>query len=100
MLLIPCPWCGACAQVEFSYGGDAARRRPPDPGQCSVEEWLDHVYLRDNPRGAHLEWWQHNAGCRQWIQVLRNTQTHEVMGAWDANARVEAPAAPAPEHGK
>ena len=31
MLLIPCPWCGARSQLEFTYGGDATVGRPkPD----------------------------------------------------------------------
>jgi sarcosine oxidase subunit delta len=78
MLLIPCPWCGPRAQIEFTYGGDAAVKRPaldaPD------EEWVAYVYLRDNPAGAHEELWQHSAGCRQWFRVRRDTRTHEILG--------------------
>jgi heterotetrameric sarcosine oxidase delta subunit len=81
MLLIPCPWCGPRAQTEFSYGGDATARRPADPDEVSREAWLDHVFLRDNPRGPHLEWWQHSAGCRRWLRVHRDTLTHEVLGS-------------------
>ena len=39
------------------------------------------VALRDNPRGAHVEWWQHNYGCRRWIAVQRNTLTHDVISS-------------------
>ena len=67
MLLIDCPHCGQRAHTEFSYGGDATVRRPDDPRAVSLETWLDYVYLRDNPRGAHTEWWQHTYGCRRWI---------------------------------
>jgi len=81
MLLIPCPHCGPRAQTEFTYGGDATVVRPADPQAVSEREWLDHVYLRDNPRGLHVEWWQHAAGCRQWIKVRRDTWTHAVLGA-------------------
>ena len=78
MLLIPCPHCGARAQVEFAYGGDATKRRPPDG--APDEAWYDYVYLRANPRGPHREWWLHHAGCGRWIRVTRDTATHEVLG--------------------
>ena len=79
MLLIPCPYCGARAQVEFAYGGDATRQRPPDG--APDEAWYDYVYLRGNPRGPHREWWLHHGGCGQWIRVTRDTATHAVLGA-------------------
>ena len=81
MLLITCPWCGPRAQIEFTYGGDASVVRPTDPDAVSAGEWLDHVYLRDNPRGPHDEWWQHSAGCRSWIRVRRDTWTHRMIGS-------------------
>jgi len=79
MLRIECPWCGARAQTEFAYGGDATVERPRDPDAATLGEWLDYVYLRDNPRGPHWEWWHHLAGCRRWIRVRRDTLTHEVL---------------------
>jgi len=39
---------------------------------------MEYVYLRDNPRGHHLEYWHHVAGCRQWIRVQRDTLTHRL----------------------
>ena len=81
MLLITCPWCGPRAQIEFTYGGDAGVARPADPDAVSAEAWLDHVYLRDNPRGPHDEWWQHTSGCRSWIKVRRDTWTHRMIGS-------------------
>ena len=81
MLLITCPWCGPRAQIEFAYGGDAGVVRPANPEAVSAGEWLDHVYLRDNPRGPHDEWWQHSAGCRAWVKVRRDTWTHRVLGS-------------------
>ena len=77
MLLIRCPWCGPRAQTEFTYGGDATVSRP-DPDNATTKEWLDSIYIRENPRGAHIEWWHHTAGCRRWLKVARNTLTHEV----------------------
>jgi len=77
VLLIPCPWCGARAQAEFSYGGDATSKRPatgaPD------EAWVAFVYQRANPAGPHDELWFHAAGCRQWFRVRRDTRTHEIL---------------------
>ena len=81
MLLIPCPHCGSRAQIEFAYGGDATVERPPDPDAVTVGEWHEHVYLRDNPRGPHREWWHHSVGCRRWLVVRRDTLTHEVLGS-------------------
>lgn len=78
MLIIKCPWCGERDHVEFTYGGDAGVTRP-DPSSDG-HEWLQYVYMRNNPRGPHREYWQHTAGCRQWIEVLRNTLTHEITG--------------------
>jgi len=77
---IPCPYCGLRDHTEFTYGGDATVERP-DPNTATDAQWADYIYTRDNPRGAHREWWQHNAGCRQWLVVQRDTRTHVVTGA-------------------
>jgi methylglutamate dehydrogenase subunit B len=79
MLLIPCPWCGPRAQVEFSYGGDAGPKRPPF--DAALDAWVEFVYLRNNPAGPHDELWFHAAGCRQWLRVRRDTRTHEILGS-------------------
>ena len=81
MLLIPCPHCGPRDATEFTYGGDANVRRPADPAALSDEQWAEYVYMRDNPRGEHSEWWQHSFGCRRWITVRRNTYTHDITTA-------------------
>ena len=75
MLRIPCPWCGERDHTEFSYGSDAARRRP-DPTVTDPALWYAHVYIRDNPRGRHHEYWHHSHGCGQWLRVERDTLTH------------------------
>jgi len=79
MLLIPCPHCGPSAQTEFTYGGDATVKRPADPEAVSLDEWLNYVYLRDNPSGPHREWWYHGSGCHQWVEVQRDTRTHRFI---------------------
>ncbi|WP_454857021.1 sarcosine oxidase subunit delta [Rhizobium binxianense] len=77
MLRIECPCCGLRDHTEFRYGGDATVERPahdnPDP-----EAWYRYVYIRANPKGSHLEYWQHVFGCRQWLTVERDTVSHEI----------------------
>ena len=63
--------------------------RPLDPQSVPVEAWLDHVYLRDNPRGSQVEWWHHSAGCRGWFRVERDTWTHEVLASGPPDAALE-----------
>ena len=79
MLLIPCPWCGPRAQLEFTYGGDATVKRPAPDAPAAA--WVGFVYLRDNPAGPHDELWFHDAGCRRWFRVRRDTRTHEILGS-------------------
>lgn len=77
MMLIPCPWCGLRAQIEFTYGGDASVSRPaPDAPQAA---WIDYVYFRDNPCGPIDELWYHGAGCQSWFKVRRDTRTHDIV---------------------
>lgn len=78
MLLIACPHCGPRPETEFAYGGDASARHPDDPAALSDEAWTDHVYFRDNPRGAHRELWFHAAGCGKWLIVERDTVAHSI----------------------
>ena len=81
MLLIRCPWCGPRDHTEFVYGGDATAKRPADPLVTSDEEWFAYIYLRDNPKGPHTEYWQHVLGCRRWFKLTRNTATNELGDA-------------------
>jgi methylglutamate dehydrogenase subunit B len=75
MLRLNCPICGVRDETEFTYGGDATLVRP-SMQQTNVEPWLEYVFLRDNPRGAHREYWLHSLGCRQWLVLERDTLTH------------------------
>jgi len=80
--LISCPHCGARPKEEFTIKGDANLTRPA--ADASAEDWYDYVYLRDNPRGLHREYWHHASGCRRWLIVERDTVTHKVHGVSDA----------------
>lgn len=77
MLRILCPVCGLRDETEFDYGGDATVKRPAQDNTDS-SAWHDYVFIRDNPRGAHHEYWHHVQGCRQWVVVERDTLTHKI----------------------
>ena len=83
MLLIPCPWCGARDETEFSYGGEAHIERPIKPAAMSDDQWADYLFLRTNPKGRHLERWVHSQGCRRWFNVERHTVSHEITAVYE-----------------
>ncbi len=76
---INCPCCGERPIDEFSYLGDATLKRPRTAGGEATREWHDYVYLRDNVRGPHYEYWHHAGGCRIWLVVHRDTLSHEIF---------------------
>jgi len=87
-MIIKCPHCGPREVSEFTYVGDATVKRPAgdDP---DMKKWAEYVFMRDNPRGAHIEHWQHTSGCRAFLKVQRNTVSHEIAqvvleGVWAA----------------
>ena len=89
MLRIECPLCGERQYTEFRYGGDAGKRRP-EHGTADLGAWHEYLFLFDNPKGMHREFWQHVQGCRQWLVVVRDTATDtvtEVMLARSAQRR-------------
>ena len=57
--------------------------------EVTDQEWDNFVYLRKSPRGKHLELWHHVSGCRQWIKVLRDTNTHEIFNTYKSEDKVE-----------
>lgn len=82
MLLIPCPYCGPRAETEFDYGGESHLTRPEPFGSVTDAEWGAYLYLRKNPKGAGRERWRHTHGCRQWLNLLRDTASHEILAAY------------------
>lgn len=90
MLLLTCPCCGVDAdETELSPGGEAHLKRF-GPG-ASDEDFEQYLFLRDNPRGVHLERWRHAYGCGKWFLAARCTQTLEVFGTYSAQTH-EPPA--------
>lgn len=85
---IPCPFCGCRDVSEFVYLGDASARRPDADAPDADTKFFEAVYLRDNPAGPHTELWYHASGCRGWLEVERNTKTHEILRAGFARDRV------------
>jgi sarcosine oxidase subunit delta len=86
---IDCCYCGVRGNEEFAYLGDANVERPDaDPARplddAVWQRWVDYVYLRDNPAGAHRELWQHVSGCRAWLVVTRDTRTHAILSVQPA----------------
>ncbi len=90
MQLIPCPWCGPRAHIEFRYHCDA-QALPRDWLRETVVEFESRTWLRDNHIGEHEEIWQHADGCRGWLVLSRNNLTHVV-----AKSLPMGPVAPAP----
>ena len=89
-MLIPCPHCGTRPVEEFTFLGDAKPARPTTNDPSSMDQWFDYVYLRENPRGRFDEYAHHSGGCRSWLVVSRNTETHEVYGAVTARDYAKA----------
>ena len=77
MLILTCPLCGERPYTEYRYGGDADKPRPVH-GAAEQKAWHDYLFVFDNPKGAHREYWQHVHGCRQWLLVVRDTASNAV----------------------
>ncbi|WP_299844487.1 sarcosine oxidase subunit delta [uncultured Roseovarius sp.] len=78
MILLPCPNCGPRDEGEFTYGGPQ-RQLPSLDGQSGTDDWLKALFHPQNPRGPMVELWYHASGCEAWIEVTRDTGTHEII---------------------
>lgn len=74
---IKCPYCGSLDLREFTYIGDAMRLSPAL--DANFDTWAEYVWERENPRGRHLEHWQHSYGCRQFLKIDRDMVSHEIF---------------------
>ena len=77
MLRIDCPFCGVRNHNEFTYLEDGSVAMPALTDTDS-HAWYEAVFLRDNPRGLHVEDWHHTQGCRMVLRVTRDTLTHQI----------------------
>jgi len=76
---IPCPCCGPRDRREFTYyGASVFLDRPAE--DAGLDAWDDYLHLRDNPAGVTRDLWYHDP-CQSWLEVERNTVTHEVLSA-------------------
>ena len=77
---LTCPLCGPRDRREFYYYGasDYLHRPGPDADDAA---WDNYLHLRDNPAGVTKDLWQHELGCAAWIEVTRNTVTHDVLSS-------------------
>ena len=82
MLLIPCPWCGPRDEIEFHYSGEAHIARPDDLDTLDDPAWAEYLFMRNNPKGPFAERWVHNAGCRRWFNLLRDTASHRILAVY------------------
>jgi sarcosine oxidase subunit delta len=83
VLVLTCPYCGVAAdETELAPGGEAHLKRF-GPGSSDAE-FEAYRFLRDNPRGVHLERWRHAYGCGKWFLAARHTVTMEVYGTYFA----------------
>lgn len=103
MFLIECPHCGEKRdQTEFAYGGEAHRARPEwDPARTD-RDWAAFVFMRKNTKGVLAERWNHQAGCRRWFNMLRNTATDDILAVYRIGepapeVRASLPATPSGE---
>ena len=102
MFVIRCPWCGERDLSDFAYGGEAHIARPKSSEAMNDAEWSGYVFQRTNPKGVHAERWNHQAGCRRWFNVLRNTATDDILAVYKIgvvrpDVRADLPATPSGE---
>ena len=77
MLWLTCPTCGARPIEEFRFGGE----QPGVPERITDADRrdLDYVWMLDNAEGPSVERWFHEAGCRRWQTLRRDTRTDEIL---------------------
>jgi sarcosine oxidase subunit delta len=77
---LTCPLCGPRDRREFYYYGASDYLHRPGP-EADDAAWDNYLHLRDNPAGVTKDLWQHELGCAAWIEVTRNTVTHDVLSS-------------------
>ncbi len=93
MLLIDCPFCGAHAEIEFRYAGEADLARPS--AAAGDGAWIEFLYFRRNPMGLHAERWRHTHGCGRFFNALRDTVSDRFVATYKPGEAPPAAAAAA-----
>ena len=89
MLRLECPVCGLRDHDEFTYLEDGSIAYPKLANE-NQDDWFNAVYLRENPRGRHIEKWHHTFGCRTVLLVERDTLTHVIGKIKPAHPKIAA----------
>jgi sarcosine oxidase subunit delta len=90
MLLIPCPYCGERAEIEFTYAGEAHRARPADTDSIGDDEWTAYLYMRRNYRGLLAERWRHSHGCGRFFNAIRDTVSDSIACSYEVGTQPPA----------
>ena len=86
MLIIDCPFCGPRDEREFEYCGPYREHRPDKMDNLSASDFIDYLIVPENPEGAGREFWWHKRGCGEWLLVVRDTKTHQVLSTVETDA--------------
>lgn len=79
-MIINHPLLGPRDASEFSYLGDAALMKRPNPkSETAAQDFYEYQYLRENTPGVMRELWYHEQGDRSWLVITRNISTHEII---------------------
>lgn len=74
---ITCPNCGPRPVEEYRFGGEIPA--VPDSVEGADARNVDYVWFFNNPQGPEVERWFHDAGCRRWLTLRRDTATDRVL---------------------
>ena len=80
MKIINCPLNGPRNAQEFVCGGEV-KLPPAQHNPCDEEnnrQWVEYVFMEENPQGVTREWWCHVASA-YWFIVERDTGTDEIL---------------------
>ncbi len=89
-MTIKCPYCGERSEAEYNFGGPAHLERPSHAAEVSDKEWGNYLFMLDNVKGISPERWCHSHGCGRWFNILRNTETHEILSIYKMGEGVKA----------
>jgi len=62
---------------EYGFGGEL--RGVPERITDQAERDVDYAWMYDNIHGITSERWFHQAGCRRWVTLRRDTATDTVV---------------------